>query len=431
MQARARERGDHSTKQQTAPHLLYVVTEDWFFASHFLPAARKAREAGYRVTVVTRAQSRGGHLQDSGLRVLPFDLRRDSFNPLISIAQVLRLARLLRRERADIVHLIALKPVLLGGLAALLARTPGMVLAVTGLGYLSVAPTLPARLTRTLVTWILGGLARFSRSRVLLENPDDAAVMRRLASNLGTRLKIVGGAGVDIDHFRALPPPKNTIPTAAIVARMLWSKGIDVAVQAQEELARRGIQLRLLLVGAPDPKNPRAISESVLNRWSSLESVRWLGHCEDVREIWQQADIALLPSRGGEGLPKCLLEAAACGRPIVTTDVPGCRTLVRHEKEGLIVPPDDAMALADALATLATDVSYRRAMGEAARQRILEGFTEDQVTDAMLALYMELCPTQPPPPGFDETGAASAVTRPDAAPELSPASTRTLGRSRA
>ena len=204
------------------------------------------------------------------------------------------------------------------------------------------------------------------------------------------RVTILGGAGVDPDTYRPEPLPDGATLRVAIVARMLWSKGIDLAVEAVRIARSEGLDVTLTLHGAPDPSNPRAIDAATLSRWSREAGVEWLGATRDVPSVWRSHHVACLPSRGGEGLPRTLLEAAACGRALVTTDVPGCRDLVRDGVEGLVVPPDDAVALARAFATLAADRWRVEAMGSAARQRVLDGHTEASVVSTMARLYREL-----------------------------------------
>ena len=365
-----------------SPRLLYIATEDWFFRSHFLPMARAARAAGFEVALATRLRKAAPALAAEGIRLLPLELGRAAADPRAVAREVRATRRLLRAERPDILHLVALKPVLVGGLAALGLPLRGVVHAVTGVGIVGIERGARAMLTRVLLRAAIGPLLRRKNAWVLVENAADA---RSFGRPPPARVRQVGGAGIDPEHFAPLPPPARA--SAAVVARMLWSKGIDTAVAAQERLARRGMALELALAGPVDADNPNGFSAATLAEWAARPGVRWLGRVGDVRAVWRDAAIAVLASRGGEGLPRSLLEAAACGRPIVTTDVPGCRDFVRAGIEGLVVPPDDPAALADALATLAADPELRRRMGEAARARVLAGYTETQVGAAVAALY--------------------------------------------
>ena len=200
-------------------------------------------------------------------------------------------------------------------------------------------------------------------------------------------LVILGGAGIDPEALKAAPLPAQPPLKVAIVARMLWSKGIDVAVEAVRAARAQGAAVELSLYGAPDPANPKSIPEETLKAWAAEPGIAWHGRTEDVAAVWRDHHVACLPSRGGEGLPRTLLEAAACGRAIVTTDVPGCRTLVRDGTEGRLVPAGDAAGLAEALSDLSRRPDLVARMGAAARARVLDGFTERDVMESVKRLY--------------------------------------------
>ncbi len=370
--------------------LLYVVTEDWFFCSHFLPMARAAVSLGFDVAIATRVGDRQATLQQEGLTIFPLQGRRGRIGPIALAAELWDLATVIRRFRPDVLHLIALKPVVLAGLIGRLMGVPAILCAVTGQGYLAAAEGARAALLRRLVGAALTWLFRSPRVHLLLENASDAAPYAQAIPGLAQRCTQVGGAGVDPDRFPATPLPRHKPPVAVLVARMLWSKGVDLAVDAQQLLMSRGAPLTLRLVGAPDPENPRAVPLSTLEAWSRLPGVEWLGRQTDIPAIWRDADIAVIPSRGGEGLPRALLEAASSGRPIVTSDVPGCRDFVRDGVEGRVVTPGSAEALATALADLLNDSDLREKMGANARARLLDGYTEAQVAATVGALYQRL-----------------------------------------
>jgi glycosyltransferase involved in cell wall biosynthesis len=365
--------------------LVFVVTEDWFFASHFLPMARAAREMGLEVVVVTRVRDHRSAIEQAGARVVPLEAERRSLNPMAAGYAAGRLAAILRAEKPDIVHCIALRAILVGGAAAVMAGVPRRVYALTGLGFLGARGDLVGRGARAALRALIGGPLQTAQTRFLFENPDDP---RLLGLDPGDeRVTIIGGAGVDPEALRPVPLPPQPPLKVALVARMLWSKGIDIAVEAARLARARGSAIELSLYGVPDPSNPKANPEQTLREWSAEPGVTWNGATRDVAAAWGAHHVCCLPSRGGEGLPRTLLEGAACGRAIVTTDVPGCRALVRDEIEGLLVPPDDPAALADAFARLAQEPALVLRMGEAARARILDGFTERHVMDAVKRLY--------------------------------------------
>ena len=370
----------------TRPKLLFVVTEDWYFVSHRLPLAVAAREAGFDVAVATRAGRQADVIRNAGIRLIPFELSRRSGNPF---AEMIALWLLYRRERPDIVHHIALKPVILGALAAWLARVTAQVNAVNGLGWLFTAPGRAERLIRPVLLWMLGRLLMQPHSLTIVQNPEDKALLE--SSGVPTaRLRLIRGAGVDVQIFYPVPPPPEPL-CIVLVARMLWDKGVGEFVEAARCLTEAGVNARFVLVGDPDPVNPASVSESTLRSWHGQHGVEWWGRLDDIPAVLQAAHIACLPSSYGEGLPKSLLEAAACGLPIVTTDAPGCREVVRDGVNGLLVPVRDAAALAAALKKLVDNAALRRSMGEQSRLRAEIEFDQKTVIAQTLAVYRKSC----------------------------------------
>jgi glycosyltransferase involved in cell wall biosynthesis len=367
--------------------LVFVVTEDWFFASHFLPMARAARELGLEVVVVARVRDHRGAIEAAGARVIALDAERRSLNPLAAGYAAGRLAAVLRSEKPDLVHCIALRAILVGGAAAAMAGVGRRVFALTGLGFLGARQDWLGLGARAAVRTLVRALET-KDTGYLFENPDDPRLIG--LDPQAERVVIVGGAGVDPEALTPAPLPPQPPLKVAVVARMLWSKGIDLAVEGARLAQARGVPVELSLYGAPDPSNPKAIPLATLQAWSTDAGVAWRGPTRDVGAVWREHHVCCLPSRGGEGLPRTLLEGAACGRAIVTTDVPGCRALVREGVEGLLVPPNDAGALADAFARLAADAALVARLGAAARARVLDGFTERAVMDAVKALYADM-----------------------------------------
>ncbi|MGU3337900.1 glycosyltransferase family 4 protein [Methylobacterium mesophilicum] len=368
--------------------LVFVVTEDWFFASHFLPMARAAIGMGLSVAVVTRVRAHRAAIEATGARVVPLEAERASLNPMAAGYAAGQLAGILKALDADIVHCIALRSILVGGTAAAMAGIPARVYALTGLGLVGARADRIGRVARLGLKALIRGPLASARTRFLFENPDDALALGLDPSERS--VTVVGGAGVALAAFAPQPMPPAPPLKVAVVSRMLWSKGVDVAVEATRLARSRGAAVELALYGAPDPSNRRSIDAATLRDWSR-DGVAWHGPTEDVAAIWAGHHVACLPSRGGEGLPRTLLEAGACGRALVTTDVPGCRSLVRDGIEGLLVPPGDAPALADALVRLCNDPAEVATFGAAARARIeAGGFTEAAVTDRVCAVWRDL-----------------------------------------
>jgi len=373
------------------PKLLFLVTEDWYFCSHRLPVARAARDAGFEVVVATRVRAHGAAIRDEGFALFPIAWRRRGDGLLGAARAIAAIARLYRSQRPDIVHHVALKPVLFGGLARRLAfagstDAPASVDSVMGLGSGFTAMTAAARLRRPSLGLALRLAAGSSRGWVVVQNPDDGAALAKLGIDPG-RIALIRGSGVDIGHFVPLPEPDAGTVTVALVSRMLRDKGVLEAAAAIRRLRARGLSIELLLAGPTDPDNANSLTAGQLRSLSAETGIEWLGPVADVRSVWRRAAIAVFPSTYGEGVPKALLEAAACGRPLIAADVPGCREAVRPGETGLLARPHDVEALAEAIAALAADPARRARMGRAGRALIECRFTDEIVARETLALY--------------------------------------------
>lgn len=375
------------------PRLLFVVTEDWYFWSHRLPMARAALAAGYDVAVACRVTAHGERIAAEGIRVLPLRrLDRQGRNPWGEARAVAELTALYRRERPAIVHHVAMKPVLYGSIAARLAGVPAVVNAMAGLGFVYTARSASARLLKPAITAAFRLLLNGPGRRLLVQNADDRAVFVDQGLIDPTRVALIPGSGIDVDAFAAQPEPpigEGSVPVALFVGRLLWDKGLDDLMTAARLLHGRGTPLRLWLVGDRDPANPRCVPEATIAQWKAEGLAEILGRRDDIARLWSQAHIAVLPSHR-EGMPKSLLEAAASARPLVATDVPGCRALVRDGHNGLLVPLGDVGALADALERLAVDPALRLRLGRAARRDAEEIYSEAAVAKAVVALYESL-----------------------------------------
>jgi glycosyltransferase involved in cell wall biosynthesis len=384
----------HRQDRPKKPKLAYVISEDWFFCSHFLERALAARDAGYDVVVMTRERVHGRKIRAAGIRLLPVNFDRRSINPVKELASLLRIYLAYRRERPDVLHHVAAKAIFYGSLAALPFRHKlAIVNAPVGMGYVFSSREWLARLLRPLFSLGYRLLLNPRRSRVIFENPDDAAdfVKNRVAR--ATDIAVIRGAGVDIGKFRPVNSPAGP-PVVALVARMLRDKGVYEFVGAAHRLHDAGVAAGFVLIGNPDPENPASIPLEQLRSWHGQKGVEWWGWQEDMISTWHQVHIACLPSSYREGLPKALLEAAACGLPIVTTDAVGCREVVRNGDNGLLVPIRDVPALAEALRILISDADLRARMGKQSRARAEREFSSEQVITETLEVYRSLADTE-------------------------------------
>jgi len=366
------------------PKLLYLVTEDWFFVSHFLPMARVARVAGFEVVVATRVRDHAAYIEAEGCRVVPLEGERRSLGLVEAVRGFFRIARIVRAERPDIVHCIALRMVALGGLAARFGGAKRLVLAPTGLGLLWSEDSVTNRLARAALRMIIGRLLHGGQTRYLFENTDDP---REFGLQDSSAVTILPGAGADPQDYPVSPEPAAPPVKVAVVARMIAAKGIADAVAAVRRARELGAPIQLDLYGSPDPSNRRSCSEQDLERWSVEPGVHWRGRTADVAQVWRTHHIAMLLTWYREGVPRSLIEAAASGRPIVTTDSPGCRDLVRDRREGILVALRDVEAAARALVELASNSDLRAQLGRAAHVRFQERFTEAEVRRRVDSVY--------------------------------------------
>jgi glycosyltransferase involved in cell wall biosynthesis len=371
------------------PRVLFLVTEDWYFCSHRLELARALKTAGFEVAIACRVTRDGEAIACEGFHLFPVKMSRSSINPFHLAASVTRIARVYGTFRPDIVHHVALKPALLGGLAARIAGIGKTINAVAGLGYVFTSSSLRARLLRPLVRFGLRLLLDRPDARVIVQNSEDGAALTAPGIVAADRLRLIPGAGVDLTRFQPAPEPPG-LPRATLVARMIREKGIHETVEAARLLAARGVGVRITLAGESDFENPSAIPQRQLDEWSDEGKVEVLGHIADISALWAESHMAVLPSYYGEGVPLSLIEAAACGRPLIAADGPGLRDIVRHNETGLLVPPRDSTALADAIAHLAADPELRRRMGEAARRLAEERFASVTIIAQTLEVYHEL-----------------------------------------
>ena len=372
--------------------LVLVVTEDWYFLSHRLPLALAAKADGMRVVVLTGPGKRGDEISSAGLEHRAFALDRKSVNVSNEGRSIVSLAKAFSDLNPDIVHLVAAKPIVYGNIAATLLRCPRVVSAVAGLGHLYLGGGVGTAAMRLMYETTFRTMVNSRRGRrVIVQNADDATllVQRRMVQE--GQLVLTVGAGVDVAKFRPSAEPDRGPIVILCHSRMLWDKGIGELVAATRELRKDPLvpSFVLRLVGDPDQANPATIPLEQLDDWNREGVAEWLGRRSNIPAELAECHIACLPSYR-EGAPLSLIEAAASGRPIVTTDVPGCREVVRNGENGLLVPPRQTERLASALRCLITDGSLRRSMGECGRKRAMAEFSTDVINRRVLGCYREL-----------------------------------------
>ncbi|CAM4035453.1 Glycosyltransferase family 1 protein [Bordetella tumbae] len=372
----------------TAPRLLFVVNNPAFFLSHRLPLALAAQRAGYDVHVATMAGDSVSRIEGYGLTHHAIPMTRSGKNPVQELRTVWALYQLFRRLQPDVVHLVTIKPVLYGGIAARLAGVSAMVSAISGLGFVFVAKGAKATLVRQVVAMLYRLALGHRNSRIVFQNGNDRDVLQGLGAVRDEQVVMIRGSGVNLADYAAVAEPPPPV-VALMVARLLRDKGLQEFVEAARILRREGINVRMRLAGGIDPGNPASVTQADVDGWQQEGIVEALGERSDIAALYAASHIAVLPSYR-EGLPKSLIEAAACGRAVVTTDVPGCRDAIEPDTTGLLVPSHDAPALAAAIGRLASDDALRQQMGQAGRVLAEREFDIDDVCRQHLDIYQTL-----------------------------------------
>lgn len=375
----------HLTVVISPKRVLFVATDASFFVTHRLPIALAARERGYDVHVATPRGPMVETIASSGLSWHPIMLTR-GISVVRDALAIPQCALLYRRLRPDIVHHIAMKPVLFGMLATHAAHVPVVVNAIMGLGSAFDNRRLIGRMLHFAFDHILG----HPRMRFTFENADDRETFLGLGWLSPDQTVLIGGSGVDPVEFSPPSHPRTGTPLVLFAARLLATKGVADFVEAARKLAARGIAARFAIAGQPDPKNPDSVRESDLARWKAEGIVEILGHSSNMPDLLRSASLFVLPTFYREGVPKALLEAAATGLAAVTTNTPGCRDIVVDGETGLLVPPRDVDALATAIEQLLNDARRRNGMGRKARERVLAHFAVEHVVRETLATYEAL-----------------------------------------
>ncbi len=373
--------------------ILLLVTEDWYFWSHRLPLARAARDAGAHVIIATRVEKLRAAIEKEGFELVELPWRRRSNHLWNEMRALIAIVALYRRKRPDVVHHVAIKPVVYGGIATRLAGARSQVNAIAGLGYLETSRQLRARILRGVFNAVLRFAWSGPRVHVIVQNPDDFEALARTRLLAASHIHMIRGSGVDVEHFAPSPEPASPPVRVVFAGRLLWSKGVRELVEAARELKTRRVPVEVILAGSPDPENPESIPDPTLGGWVRDGLVKHVPWSDDMVAVWRSAHVAVLPSYR-EGLPRALLEAAACARPIIATDVPGCREIAREGINALLVPPRDAGALVAAIARLAGDAALRARFGAAGRALVVNEYAESIVVRETLALYRSLCASE-------------------------------------
>jgi len=368
--------------------ILFFVTEDWYFCCHWMNFAIAAKVNGYQVIIVTQISKHKRQILEAGLKLIPIELTRKGVNPFKEIWLLFKLILIYRRERPDLVHQVAMKPILYGSIAAMLCNIKGIVNAVAGLGFIFTNASFKARVLRPVIVFLFGLLAKDFRQRFIFQNSDDLKVIFPVPGQLNAI--VIRGVGVDINYYQLTSEVLQT-PIIMLASRLIWDKGILEFVTAARIVLADGYHAKFVLVGNPDEDNPRTVKVEQLESWVQEGIIEWWGFKENMALIYPLCNVFCLPTTYGEGLPTVLLEAAATGRALIATDAPGCREIVRDNVNGLLVPLENPKQLAVVMKMLIRDPKMRHRMGLEGRKIVEQEFSLERVVSDMLVTYDELC----------------------------------------
>ena len=375
--------------------ILFNITEDWFFLSHFLSRALSAQKDGFEIYVCCNETNKKEIIEKYGIKFLRLPYKRPNINPIYQVYILIKLLLIIIKVKPNIIHNIALKPIIQGSIASRLLKINSVVNAPVGMGYIFISKSIKARLLKPILIFFLRILLNSHNGKnkgrkVIFENIDDLNYFKKLKAIDSNHACVISGAGVEIDKTFSKKKIKNKIPKVVLIARMLKDKGIHEFFEAFQILKDKEIKCQFVLVGDVDPLNPASLERSTLEKWQEANEIEWLGWIDDVKKVLLETDILCLPSYR-EGLPKSLVEGAAAGLPLVATDTVGCREVVIDGQNGFLVPIKDPVSLAAAIQKLILNSSLRKLMGIESFKMATSKFSSSKINALTLKVYNELC----------------------------------------
>jgi len=372
--------------------ILYVANASWFFVSHRLVLAKYARNKRWEVTVAAAFDEKSRFITENDITFANWKVSRGRASILSEIRSLLELRKIMIKESPDLIHLIGIKAILFGGiLGKIYFRDSGIVFAVSGRGIISTKSDWYVKLINIVSNTIFKFIFYGDKYKVIVQNTNDKQFFISNKYCKKENLELIKGSGVDISEFYySEEPTPPAIPVVLLASRMLWSKGVQIFVDACIELNRLGVHAEYKIAGKYDPDSPDHIPLKVLNDWSKLQNIRWLGHIENMPKLISESNILCLPTMYGEGVPKVILEGLASGRPVVTTDWPGCNEVVLDGETGLLVKPNSVQSLVEAIAYLLENKDERIRMGRYARKEAIEKYSTETVVTETFKVYEDL-----------------------------------------
>ena len=371
--------------------LLFVVNVDWFFISHRLPIALQAIEDGYDVHLACTFTGNRSQLEELGITCHSIAFSRSGSSVTMELNAISSIRQVIKSLKVDVVHAITIKPVIYTGLSLQsIERPPAFVAAISGLGYVFTADTLRAKMTKLLVSLMYKLALRNKRKVVIFQNTSDQTILSKIVKLSEKDKTLIKGSGADLSVYRYQAEPVGPNKIVSMACRLLKEKGVYEFIEAAKLVKEKYSNIDFWLIGNVDLENPNSVSQEEVDTWVEEGVITAFGHRDDIPQLFAQSHVVTMPSFYGEGVPKVLIEAAACGRPIVTTDNPGCRDSIINEETGLLVPIKNAEALAKALIVLLLDEHKRIEMGLQARQYAVSEFDVSNVVIRHLEIYQSL-----------------------------------------
>ena len=367
-----------------------VAHWDWVLFNFRMPIARRLRAAGYEVVLICPPGRYVDRIRSEGFRLVSWGVDRRSFGPVREVAAIRELTNIYRKDRFDLTHHFTIKPNLYGTIAARRTGVPRVINTFSGMGFLmSEGPRAVA--LRVAAGPVLRAAFRTDSVWTVFQNEEDlASVVNRGWLNR-ERTRLIAGSGVDTDlYVPTRSATSSDLPVFLMAARLIKQKGLEDFVLAARMVRDQGVQARFVVAGEPDPGNPASFTHEQIDMWKKEGPVEFVGHVSDMPALLAASDVAVLPTYYPEGLPRFLLESASSGLPLIATDIPPCRPIVRDGHNGYLVAPRDPVALASAMADLAREPDLRSRFGDNGRQLVMDRFREQDVVDQYVTLYEEL-----------------------------------------
>ena len=366
--------------------IILFSNDDAHFYNHLLPIALEAKQRGYTIRVLTNVINHQQKIEENGLSVIPVEIKRGNLNPFIELILLLKVIRIISQEKPDILHNFTIKPIIYGTIAGFFCKTSKIINNFLGMGYLFINNSFVPKTIRIFLAKILSFIGKYKNIIFIVQNEDDRKLLVDL--NIAKEDKVINqcSVGIDSEQSDLLPEKKGAI-IFALVARMLVDKGINEFIDAAKLLHKKGIEAEFWLVGSPDKSNAASVDEEILEEYHKQGFIKYLGYQNDIRKIWQDAHVAVLPSYR-EGLSRSLLEAGGYGRAIITTDAPGGRELIKDKINGLLVPLKDSRELATAMEKLVNDVELRKSLATTIRSDVLKNYDSKLIAQKIVSFYL-------------------------------------------